>query len=286
MPIFFILSGYFLLTDKPHLSLEQFLKRRLTRILIPFAGVLLIYLFVRHWTVTEWGTNILTGKVSFHLWFMYSLVGLYLAVPLFEHLFASEKGLAVVKYYVAVWLAAAVLYPCAKEYWGWSIDVFRQFNCEHFFGFMGFFFVGGLLRRVRFARGKHLAFFALYAAASCCVAAMTVQYSHKVGKPAVLFVTNLSPFVVVQAAAIFAAFKDVELPSRIVSLMARQSYWMYLVHLLVLEHIQKWSGLQVSVHTALNIGLLSAGTFLGSFVVSFPLYWLEQGLLRLLRLKS
>lgn len=246
---------------------------------------MLIYLYTKHWTVAEWAANVLTGKVSYHLWFVYSLVGLYLAVPLFEPLFASEKGLRAVKYYVAVWIVAAVVYPCAKEYWEWSFDVFKQFNCEHFLGYMGFFFVGGLLRRVRFARGKRWAFLVLYAAASCAVYALTVHVSHKTGKPLVMFFNNLGPVVVVQSVALFAALKDIEFSSRMVSFVARQSYWMYLVHLYVLEAFQQWSGLQVAVHTSLNIALLSAGTFLGALLASVPLYWMEQAVLKILRLK-
>ncbi len=280
VPVFFMLSGYFLLTGKRTLTLGQFLQHRLTRILLPFAGIFIIYFFVRNWTLSEWLANIVNGKVCFHLWFMYSLTGLYLAVPLFEPLFSSKEGRRVAWYYVVLWLASAVLYACANQYYGWTLDPFRKFNCDYFFGYMGYFFLGALLRTVRVNVPLRVAAIMMYLVSSYLIYYMTVHFSFETGKPQQLFLRPMSPLAVLEAVSIFLALKDIVFDSRIIPYVARHTYWMYLLHILVLETIQQKTGFNIRTNTASHILLLSAGTFVGAFIVSVPLYWLEQQLVR------
>lgn len=138
VPLFFLLSGYFLFSDKPPMPLASFLKRRFSRILIPLVLTFVIYLVVRHWSFSDWIHRIFTGQISFHLWFMYALVGLYLAVPLFQPLFTTEAGRKIALYYVVLWLCCAVFYAYVKRYFGLSFNPFGQFNFHYFFGFMRF----------------------------------------------------------------------------------------------------------------------------------------------------
>ncbi|MDO4840982.1 MAG: hypothetical protein Q3990_09970, partial [Desulfovibrionaceae bacterium] len=80
--------------------------------------------------------------------------------------------------------------------------------------------------------------------------------------------------------SIFMLLKDVVFDSRVLSYVARHTYWMYLVHMLVMETIQQQTGFDISTDTAGHIFLLSAGTFVASFVAAIPLYWLEQQVVR------
>ncbi len=280
VPIFFMLSGYFLLTGKTSLTLGQFLQHRLARILIPFAGILVIYLVVRHWTLSEWLLKIASGKVNFHLWFMYALTGLYLSVPLFEPLFATREGRRIAWYYVILWLASAVLYACAKQYYGWDIDPFKRFNCEYFFGYMGYFFLGALLRKVHVNVRLRVVAGMMYLVSSYLIYYMTVHFSFETGKPQQLFLLPMSPLAVLQASSLLVAVKDIAFDSRILSYVARHTYWMYLLHMLMLETIQQKTGFNIRTNTASHILVLSGGTFIASFIAAIPLYWLEQQLVR------
>ncbi len=278
--IFFMLSGYFLLNGKTPLTLGQFLRHRFARILIPFAGILVIYLIARQWTLSEWLDRIVSGKVSLHLWFMYSLIGLYLSVPLFAPLFATRQGRRVAQYYVVLWLASAIFFDFARQYYGWTADPFKSFNFAYFLGNMGYFFLGALLRTVRVnGIGRAIAI-VLYLVATYLIFYMTVDYSFETGKPQFLFLLDTDPLVLLQGVSIFMLLKDVVFDSRVLTYVARHTYWMYLVHMLVMETIQQQTGFDISTDTAGHIFLLSAGTFVASFVAAIPLYWLEQQVVR------
>lgn len=207
VPLFFLLSGYFLFSDKPPMLLASFLKRRFSRILIPLILTFVIYLVVRHWTFSDWIHRIFTGQISFHLWFMYALVGLYLAVPLFQPLFTTEAGRKIALYYVVLWLCCAVFYAYAKRYFGLSFNPFGQFNFHYFFGFMGFFFTGGLLRRVRVTLCWRWFWALVCVLATVLIYRFTKSWSLSLGSPNELFFENLSPFVVLQAVSFFSGLK-------------------------------------------------------------------------------
>ena len=85
VPLFVMLSGYRLLSrDYPR---PDFLKRRFTRVVIPAIFCMLIYSFYNYMahgspaTVVESLKGLVTGPVHYHLWFIYLIIGLYLAYP-------------------------------------------------------------------------------------------------------------------------------------------------------------------------------------------------------------
>ena len=285
VPLFFLLSGYFLFSDKPPMLLASFLKRRFSRILIPLILTFVIYLVVRHWTFSDWIHRIFTGQISFHLWFMYALVGLYLAVLLFQPLFTTEAGRKIALYYVVLWLCCAVFYAYAKRYFGLSFNPFGQFNFHYFFGFMGFFFTGGLLRRVRVTLCWRWFWALVCVLATVLIYRFTKSWSLSLGSPNELFLRISRLLSFCRPSPFFLALKDIKLESALLTFVAEHTYWIYLVHMLAMGVLQKYTGLYVNVHTALHIVLITVGTFVLAFIVSIPLYLFEKTLVRCLHLR-
>ena len=92
VPLFLTISGYLLLDPKVE-SIKTFLIKRARRILPPFIAWSYIYIYMQKvcpledWqrafpTETRFGLlNILISPAYGHLWYIYLLIGLYLAVP-------------------------------------------------------------------------------------------------------------------------------------------------------------------------------------------------------------
>lgn len=208
-----------------------------------------------------------------------------MAVPLFQPLFTTEAGRKIALYYVVLWLCCAVFYAYAKRYFGLSFNPFGQFNFHYFFGFMGFFFTGRLLRRVRVTLRRRWFWALVCVLATVLIYRFTKSWSLSLGSPNELFFENLSPFVVLQAVSFFLALKDIKLESALLTFVAEHTYWIYLVHMLAMGVLQKYTGLYVNVHTALHIVLITVGTFVLAFIVSIPLYLFEKTLVRCLHLR-
>lgn len=92
-PFFIMLSGMFLLDPARDEPTAVFLKRRIGKVLKPFAFWALIYLIYRYrgdlssglplpWR--EIGRTLLFGDPYYHLWFIPMIIGLYLLTPIFQ----------------------------------------------------------------------------------------------------------------------------------------------------------------------------------------------------------
>lgn len=90
VPLFFMISGFLLLTDENTLRPEVLLRRRLPRLLIPLAGwsvVAVIWdcISARDFSPAFWGGRLLGGlyaPVLVPYWFLYTLIALYVLSPL------------------------------------------------------------------------------------------------------------------------------------------------------------------------------------------------------------
>lgn len=280
VPLFFMLSGYLLLNGQECFKLGYFLKKRFLRILLPFFVILVAYIFVRHWSIKEWLFSCITGKVEGHLWFVYALVGLYLIVPLFMPLFQNANGLKIVRFYVVLWLFSAVFYPYFKRYFEWNLNPFEQFNFHYFFGFLGFFFLGGLFRHIKVTVRWRWFYFLVYILTSILIYKCTKHYSLRMNAPNTLFVEYLSPLVVLQSVVFFLSLKDIAFQNRFIHFLSEHTYWMYLGHSVVMQKIQVIADIWVKENTTWNILVLSVSTFLIAFLFALPAFYFEQVFLK------
>src|SRR5690554_5861581 len=87
VPVFFMLSGALLLTLKREDPIGEFLKRRLTKVIIPlifWSGVYIAYKMFEQgesFTVGQMFEIFFTDDVYYHLWFLYVIIGLYIMAP-------------------------------------------------------------------------------------------------------------------------------------------------------------------------------------------------------------
>lgn len=91
VPMFFMISGYFLLNNKANQSYMIFYKRKLPKVLIPFIFWSVFYLIFYLITIGNFNLYAFLKQTVFtaigiptyyHLWFFYQLIGLYLVTPL------------------------------------------------------------------------------------------------------------------------------------------------------------------------------------------------------------
>ena len=92
-PFFIMLSGMFLLNPSRNESIGVFLKRRISKVLKPFAFWSVIYLIYAYRGDLYYGNPLPWGEIGYkllfkepyyHLWFIPMIVGLYLLTPVFQ----------------------------------------------------------------------------------------------------------------------------------------------------------------------------------------------------------
>lgn len=114
VPLFVLISGFFLF---PVGDTQTFLKKRLSRVVVPFALWCILYAFYYHFTA---GADLKTTMIHIlhipvnygveigHLWFVYMLIGIYLFAPILSPWIekADRRGMEL---YLVIWAIALSL---------------------------------------------------------------------------------------------------------------------------------------------------------------------------------
>ena len=95
VPLFFMMSGYLLLNDPRTSDFSPFYKRRLSRILIPLCIWNAVYCLHYQKDILTFIKESLVEGCAYHLWFLYTLLGIYLLAPFLKMIvdYATRKQL-------------------------------------------------------------------------------------------------------------------------------------------------------------------------------------------------
>ncbi|TCU99134.1 surface polysaccharide O-acyltransferase-like enzyme [Paracandidimonas soli] len=209
VPLFLMVTGALLLGRREPLRL--LLRGRVLRLLPPLLFWSLFYVGWRAWrsdepfVLPQALASLPAQPSSYHLWYLYALVGITLFLPflrlLWQHAGETEK-----RFYLAMWLAVSGL-PLWQDMLGWEADPVIAYELSNFFGLAGYLFLGAWLQEMRCGiagggrTGKAYAgSLLLFVLASAATMLATAWLSQSRGSPDVLFYDYLSPFVIVAAA--------------------------------------------------------------------------------------
>lgn len=168
VPLFFMISGFLLLQDPAiHLPLS-FYRRRLPRLLLPLAVWNGIYLLLRtrpdsfRSGLLDYFRTLLTNGSCYHMWFIYTILGIYLVAPVLGFL-AQHGG----RIYLMILLAVAIF----------PTSILPLINCVLPFqaviytpmaeGLLGYFILGYLLGTTEVSRLARMAVYLSGGAGYC-----------------------------------------------------------------------------------------------------------------------
>lgn len=155
-PLFTMVSGMLLLNPSQEQPIGVFFKKRFSKVLLPFAAWVGIYLL---WRILFKGevlstsdilTAALEGPMYYHLWFIQMILGLYLATPILR-VYTQNASRSNLTYFLLVWFVTSSLMPILDRFTGIDIGIDIVVTTEY----VGFFILGHYLRDVTIRR-KHL----------------------------------------------------------------------------------------------------------------------------------
>ena len=229
VPLFFALSGVFLLS-RTYEDLWGFYKKRLIKVGIPFLIYASLYVVcdvgIDKPLLLPWMylVKVFTGNVHGTFWFIYAILGLYLATPFLSKMFKNmtDKEVAVLFYGCFAVNALNDLLSIVNYQFGVNNVIFNSANV--------FMFICGYCSRRLKKNGLLPEPFFKYRVV--CITILMVLY----------VVTRVASF---QSAAIILFMPDStvlkvnEKGSRIIDFLAGKSYSIYLLHAAVISLILK-----------------------------------------------
>ena len=239
VPVFMMISGAIFLDPDRNVTLSSLWKRNISRLLLRFfvwsAGYALLQA-AREQTLFSSAYYIsvirktLTGH--YHMWYLYMIMGLYLAVPFLRPVAADRNLLK--QFILLSFLQSSLprllcLIPVAGEV---AREVLEKVDIGFFAGYAGYFCLGYYLHSTRISRRSVTVFAVLAAALMLAMAAFEMR-----GNLTERLFQEKMPHIAVYSAAVFLVFKEnaarferSEKLKKLIEKLAVCSFGMYLVH--------------------------------------------------------
>ncbi|MFE1243022.1 acyltransferase [Fictibacillus sp. NPDC058756] len=227
VPVFVMVSGALLLGKEEPLSV--FFKKRASKIIIPFLFWTLFYELFKVRTQLDLFSvetaikNIYTGKAYYHLWFLYMIVGIYFATPLFRAI-AHKTNILI--YFVAIWF-----FMCFENVVFYFTSMHIGFKMGMFWGFAGYFLLGYLLAKYTLSKKTTMLIYAGGVVGMLVTIFGTYWATSSKGALDIFWLDYLSPNTVLVSAAVFVLFKhsfNMNVP--FLGSFAAASFGIYLIH--------------------------------------------------------
>ncbi|MNK69941.1 Inner membrane protein YiaH [compost metagenome] len=248
VPVFVMLTGVFMLSRTHELS--DFLRKRFSRIILPFLFWSIIYALyawinkisegqeVSLFKTLKWFIRQFLHGASFHFWYIYMIIGIYLFIPILSKWIqnATEKEIL---YFIFIWIFTLIAGQPVLS--GFKSDI----DLTYFSGFIGYLVLGYYLSIKSFTANKRVInlislFFLIFGFLITMLGTYFLSFYDK--KFNGYFYNNFTLNVLMASGGIFMLFKNSKINSPIASKTIRfinkYSYGVYLVHILVLNFMK------------------------------------------------
>lgn len=277
VPLFVMLSGALMLEKEEPTAV--FYQKRMSRILWPFLFWSLIYLAYHFYRYTHfsllssesiWKTvaDKLAHGSSVHLWYLYMICGLYLAIPFLRKIIRNCSDKEIITFLV-LWFLALLFTNRRLTAYMPAIDL------TFFSGYLGYLVLGYFLAKEKINVKPFVSasvFMVLGIASTIGTFALcmyNLQYD-------TLLYGYLFPNQVLLASALFLFVKAVAKHStapKFLTFIDNHSFGIYLSHILVLNYIHPL----VTLSTLWKLPVVIILTFMGSFLITFLLRKIPYG---------
>jgi surface polysaccharide O-acyltransferase-like enzyme len=277
VPLFFLLSGFLLLQKQEPLGV--FFRKRALKVFIPFVIWSLFYMwtgnqfadFGSSWLGIIWKTiaAIMRSPRAGHLWFFYSLIGLYLATPVLR-LFIAKATDRDLLYFIGVWIIAVPVTLFFDLYTKLKIGIEWNF----FTGYIGYFVLGYYLGKREYSRNQ-IFFVAGLFLLSVFATFAGIHITKQIDPYIDYFERYLSLDVIVMSATGFILLSRVPIGDRLQKFLepqSRASFGVYLIHVMILGWMMAnppFYALYASTMDWLVVPLLTVVGYIFSFVIVF-----------------
>lgn len=291
VPLFLMISGSLLLNRD--YDLPDFLKRRFTRILIPFIFWALLLPIYKIFVYPTPASNYLSLFLDAQYWFIWMLIGVYLFLPV-VNAFIKEYKMKGVEYFLVIWLVTIILNT-------FGIYPFHNLELSYFAGYVGYLVLGYYLTSKEFKiSDKNMIYLGLIL--FIVFTAINIHFTLNHGKIGLISEKNLKYYhyqtlvVVLQSTGVFlileyfakycskhsntiknkiySFFKDTFM-SKIIYSISVCSYGMFLIHYFIIYGI-RWIDINLFPIYSATVLYLPIVLVLVTLLSWFIIYFLSK----------
>ncbi len=279
VPAFVMITGALLLHREYEIG--DFLKKRLVRVVIPFLFWSLVYVWYSWyneeivftddmWADIRLVLHLLKNGSSYHLWYVYMLIGLYFFIPVIGK-FVRNASENEVRYFLIVWFAVMLITQPYLNRFNPAVDM------HYFAGFAGYLVLGHYLAFKDFkVKNLRLWMLMLFICSIALIAVGSKLIIAYLKFPGTMFYEPVNPAVLMLSVSAFLIAK-LSIPKvspvviRIRDFAGKYNYGIYLGHALVLYFLDDLFGISYKLCTPIIAIPLTA---LICFILTLLLVWI------------
>jgi len=250
VPIFFMLSGYFLLDRDYLFNWKSYLRR---------PAFLLISVYI--WSAFYAFQGIIvemvkTGDTSserikysidsfifghYHMWFCFLLIGYYILFPIAKKIAEDKK---VLNLFLVLWVLFAFVIPSIISWLNLELTFvyMNKFELNLLKGYWGYFFLGYGIKIKSWKKLEKVAVYFMGIISLIITYLLTIYQSSKTGTYVETWFSTGSIFVLAMSIALFLLFKSVPINedskmNKKVVAISQCSFFVYMFHVFILEKL-------------------------------------------------
>lgn len=251
VPIFVMISG--VLTLEKEISVKALYTRKILRLIVAYIFWSCIYALTGD-EKKGFVYQLICGK--YHLWFIYMILGVYICTPLIKKIVESQKLMV---YFLIVSIIYSFFVPymlqllsdwggIKTELWVKSFNnIYADMNVSFVCGYTAYFIGGYFLSRVTIKKHIRGLIYLLGILGFVMTVIPCSVFSVRNGSPVAEYYEYLKINVLMQSVAVFVWFKynvaEMGKKEELIGKLATYSFGVYLVHILILEQLDKKIGL-------------------------------------------
>lgn len=251
VPIFFMITGAFMLSSKKEQSYNEYIKQRIPKLLIPFIIFSLIYYLYEgiknnsYMSFLDFIMTFLTSSgVKYHLWFMYVIIIIYFFIPFLGTMVRNlnRKNLKIL--ILLIFIFGNLLYTINLYSIKFEIPIFSGISLPDIIKYTNYLFVGYYLYNYKIDKKNKKVINILG-----ILLLIILPFAD------LLYINNQRNDVMYTASSIFAFFASISLfiyfkenydnfkisdkITKIIDKTIPIVFYIYMVHVIIIELIQK-----------------------------------------------
>lgn len=283
VPVFVMISGALFLNPQKNISIKKLYSKNILRIITAFVFWSAAYAVYGHFispdktvpfSITAFLSDFIYGR--YHLWFLFTIVGLYIITPLLRKITESQF---LTKYYIVIFFIFILCFNTISV-----IDFFKEpvetisekISIGLACGYSGYFVLGYYLANENFSKTARKVIYGIGILSACLTVMLSTLSSIKAGKGNIEMLNNLLPGMFFWGASIFVFFRyhfsDIKLSEsklKFVLLLSKLSFGIYLVHDFIITLLEQIGITTLSYNIFLSIPINTILVFIISFIITY-----------------
>ena len=214
VPIFIMISGAFFLDSNKRINTKSLFSKYITRLLFIYVFwsiVYYVYIFWGKMSLFTLTTELIKGP--YHFWFLKTLIGLYILVPLLRVIAADIK---IERYFLALSIVVAFVVPMFLPFLSdFSTNLVKEqlplYLMNTLSCYVCYFVLGHYLRNTVIKKNIKTVIYIFGILSIVAVCVLTKMLSQRDGEPNYIFYKAYNLFTLLEAVALFIFVKDIKI---------------------------------------------------------------------------